>query len=274
MCGQPPRAERTRHPWNGGWRERWTHDGRSSCSSRRRSRPARSSACASRSPRRRAVGGAGRRSSDRSVAAARRRSAREPAPPSRASRSRRWRSGSRSQAWPSSVEGLPRRHRVGWSARWSCWRRFRQAAASARRRSVWCAYRRGMRRQGWWPTPRTPSAGGSRSPSRPARCSPSPSSRPTRGSWPVGTLPSGSTPPPGLPAGDLAGARADVFLATPGRRSDPTIVLTDVLVVAADRSDGSAVATLRLPAAAVATIIAAEGRGSLRLVVRSTPGAP
>ena len=38
-----------------------THDGRSSCSSRRRSRPARSSACASRSPRRRAVGGAGRR---------------------------------------------------------------------------------------------------------------------------------------------------------------------------------------------------------------------
>ena len=78
----------------------------------------------------------------------------------------------------------------------------------------------------------------------------------------------------GLPAGDLAGARADVFLATPGRRSDPTIVLTDVLVVAADRSDGSAVATLRLPAAAVATIIAAEGRGSLRLVIRSTPGAP
>ena len=78
----------------------------------------------------------------------------------------------------------------------------------------------------------------------------------------------------GLPAGDLAGARADVFLATPGRRSDPTIVLADVLVVAADRSDGSAVATLRLPAAAVATIIAAEGRGSLRLVVRSTPGAP
>ena len=78
----------------------------------------------------------------------------------------------------------------------------------------------------------------------------------------------------GLPAGDLAGAHADVFLATPGRGSAPTIVLTDVLVVAADRSDGTAVATLRLPAAAVATIIAAEGRGSLRLVVRSTPGAP
>ena len=33
-------------------------------------------------------------------------------------------------------------------------------------------------------------------PSRPARCSPSPSSRPTHGSRPVGTLPSGSTPPP------------------------------------------------------------------------------
>jgi Flp pilus assembly protein CpaB len=77
----------------------------------------------------------------------------------------------------------------------------------------------------------------------------------------------------GLPAGDLAGVRADVFLATPGRRSDPTIVLSDVFVVAADRSDGAAVATLRLPAAAVATIIAAEGRGSLRLVIRSMPGA-
>lgn len=77
----------------------------------------------------------------------------------------------------------------------------------------------------------------------------------------------------GLPAGDLAGASADVFLATPGRRSDPTIVLSDVLVVAADRSDGAAVATLRIPAAAVPTIIAAEGRGSLRLVIRSLPGA-
>jgi Flp pilus assembly protein CpaB len=78
----------------------------------------------------------------------------------------------------------------------------------------------------------------------------------------------------GLPAGDLAGAHADVFLAEPGRGSAPTIVLTNVLVVAAGRSDGAAVATLRLPAAAVAAIIAAEGRGSLRLVMRTASGAP
>lgn len=78
----------------------------------------------------------------------------------------------------------------------------------------------------------------------------------------------------GLPAGDLTGAHADVFLAPPGRGTAPTIVLLNVLVVAARRSDGAAVATLRLPAAAVAPIIAAEGRGSLRLVIRTTPGAP
>lgn len=76
----------------------------------------------------------------------------------------------------------------------------------------------------------------------------------------------------GLPAGHLAGAHADVVLATPGRGSEPTIVLANVLVVAAGRSDGAAVATLRLPPAAVGTLIAAEGRGSLRLVVRAGQG--
>jgi Flp pilus assembly protein CpaB len=76
----------------------------------------------------------------------------------------------------------------------------------------------------------------------------------------------------GLPAGDLAGAHADVVLAPPGRGRAPTIVLSNVLVVAARRSDGAAVATLRLPPAAVAPLIAAEGRGSLRLVVRVWPG--
>jgi Flp pilus assembly protein CpaB len=78
----------------------------------------------------------------------------------------------------------------------------------------------------------------------------------------------------GLPAGDLTGVHADLFLALPGRGTAPTIVLSNVLVVAARRSDGVAVATLRLPASAVAPIIAAEGRGSLRLVIRTAPGAP
>jgi len=47
-------------------------------------------------------------------------------------------------------------------------------------------------------------------------------------------------------------------------------VLADVLVVSARSTDGAAVATLRLPAAAVSGIVAAEGRGSLRLVVRAS----
>jgi pilus assembly protein CpaB len=73
----------------------------------------------------------------------------------------------------------------------------------------------------------------------------------------------------GLPAGVLAGAHADVLLVQPGRVSEPAVVLADVLVVSARSTDGAAVATLRLPAAAVSGIVAAEGRGSLRLVVRA-----
>jgi hypothetical protein len=76
----------------------------------------------------------------------------------------------------------------------------------------------------------------------------------------------------GLPAGRLAGARADVVLARPGRAASPAVVLSNVLVVAAGRSDGAAIATLRLPAAAVATVVSAEGQGLLRLVVRASPG--
>jgi len=76
----------------------------------------------------------------------------------------------------------------------------------------------------------------------------------------------------GLPAGNLAGVHADVVLAPPGRGSAPAVVLANVLVVAAGRTDGVAVATLRLPPAAVATLIAAEARGSLRLVVRAGQG--
>ena len=78
----------------------------------------------------------------------------------------------------------------------------------------------------------------------------------------------------GLPAGDLAGARADVLLVPPGRGAAPAVVLADVLVVAARSSDGAAVATLRLPAGAVGAVVAAEGRGSLRLIVRAPADAP
>jgi pilus assembly protein CpaB len=76
----------------------------------------------------------------------------------------------------------------------------------------------------------------------------------------------------GLPAGDLAGVFADVMLEPSGRGSTPTVVLANVLVVAAGRTDGVAVATLRLPPAAVGTVIAAEARGSLRLIVRAGQG--
>jgi Flp pilus assembly protein CpaB len=76
----------------------------------------------------------------------------------------------------------------------------------------------------------------------------------------------------GLPAGDLAGAHADVVLLLPGRGTAPSVVLSNALVVAAGRSDGTAVATLRLPPAAVGPVIAAEARGSLRLVVRVGQG--
>jgi hypothetical protein len=78
----------------------------------------------------------------------------------------------------------------------------------------------------------------------------------------------------GLPAGDLAGARADVLLVQPGRGTAPVVVLADVLVVSAQSSSGTAVATLRLPVAAVSQVVAAEGRGSLRLVVRASAGVP
>jgi Flp pilus assembly protein CpaB len=78
----------------------------------------------------------------------------------------------------------------------------------------------------------------------------------------------------GIPAGRLAGAHVDVVLVLPARRTDPAVVLSDVLVVAARNVDGAAVATLRLPAAAVGGVVAAEGRGSLRLVVRAPAAGP
>jgi Flp pilus assembly protein CpaB len=77
----------------------------------------------------------------------------------------------------------------------------------------------------------------------------------------------------GLPSAPLAGAHADVLLVRPGREA-PAVVLSDVLVVAARTTDGAAVATLRLAAADVSTIVAAEGCGSLRLAVRTAATAP
>jgi len=71
----------------------------------------------------------------------------------------------------------------------------------------------------------------------------------------------------GVPAGDLADVRGDVYLTTPGRRSRTRLVLANVLVVSARRDDSGSVATLLLPPAAVPDAITAEGEGSLRLVV-------
>ena len=71
----------------------------------------------------------------------------------------------------------------------------------------------------------------------------------------------------GIPAGDLAGVRGDVYLTPPGRGSRTRLVLANVFVVSARHDDSGSVATLLLPPAAVSDAIAAEGEGSLRLVV-------
>jgi Flp pilus assembly protein CpaB len=78
----------------------------------------------------------------------------------------------------------------------------------------------------------------------------------------------------GLPAGDLADVRGDVYLTPPGRGGRTRLVLANVLVLSARRDDTGSVATVVLPPAAVPGAIAAEGEGSLRLVVRSGTGAP
>ena len=72
----------------------------------------------------------------------------------------------------------------------------------------------------------------------------------------------------GVPAGDLADVRGDIYLTTPGRGGRTRLVLANVLVVSARSDDSGPVATLLLPPASVPDAIAAEGEGSLRLVVR------
>jgi Flp pilus assembly protein CpaB len=76
----------------------------------------------------------------------------------------------------------------------------------------------------------------------------------------------------GIPAGDLAGARADVYVTPPGRDPHSRLVLAGVVVLAAVRSDGGSVATLLLSRAAVPVAIAAESEGALRLVVHTVGG--
>jgi Flp pilus assembly protein CpaB len=76
----------------------------------------------------------------------------------------------------------------------------------------------------------------------------------------------------GVPAGDLAGGRADVYLIQSGRTPRIRRVLANVLVVSAGHSADGSVATLRLAPGLVARAISAEGAGQLRLVSVTSPG--
>ena len=72
----------------------------------------------------------------------------------------------------------------------------------------------------------------------------------------------------GLPAGDLAGTTADLYLVTPGRPPQIRLVIEAVRVVGSSAAEGVMVATLRVSSADVASLIAAESSGSLRLAGR------
>lgn len=77
----------------------------------------------------------------------------------------------------------------------------------------------------------------------------------------------------GIPAGALSGVRADLYATTLGPRGRTSAVLRNVLVVETTADDGEAVATLRVPERVVPALVAAEGRATLRLVVRTPEGA-
>jgi Flp pilus assembly protein CpaB len=70
----------------------------------------------------------------------------------------------------------------------------------------------------------------------------------------------------GLPAGPLAGMRADLYAVAPGN-GGVHLVLANALVVATSAQDGTATATLRVPDRLVRPLIQAESGASLRLVV-------
>jgi Flp pilus assembly protein CpaB len=78
----------------------------------------------------------------------------------------------------------------------------------------------------------------------------------------------------GIPGGALTDVHGDVYLTPPGRRAHTRLILADVLVLSARRDDSGSVATVVLPPSAVPDAIAAEGEGSLRLVVRGGESLP
>ncbi len=73
----------------------------------------------------------------------------------------------------------------------------------------------------------------------------------------------------GLPLDPLDGAAADLYVVEPEPHPLVRIVLQGAYVVASNRADGAATATVRVLPEQVALVIAAEAHGSLRLVARS-----
>ncbi len=80
-------------------------------------------------------------------------------------------------------------------------------------------------------------------------------------------------PDAGVPAGDLAGTRGDVLLTQAGRAPRTSLVLANVLVVAAAHTPTAAIVTLRLPPKLVLAAMRAETAGDLRLVAHAEGGA-
>jgi Flp pilus assembly protein CpaB len=76
----------------------------------------------------------------------------------------------------------------------------------------------------------------------------------------------------GVPAGDLAGLRADLVVVTAGAHPGARLALRDVRVVATASGAQGASATLLVPAPDVERAVLAEAAGSLRLVVHGTSG--
>ena len=75
----------------------------------------------------------------------------------------------------------------------------------------------------------------------------------------------------GLPLEPVSGGRADLYLIRAGRPR-VQLVIAGLQVVAARSQDGVSVATVRVRAADVAVLIAAEAAGGLRLVARGGGG--
>ena len=76
----------------------------------------------------------------------------------------------------------------------------------------------------------------------------------------------------GVPAGDLAGLRADLVVVSSGAHPSTRIALEDVRIVSTAAGAQGTSATLLVPAADVQRAVLAEAAGSLRLVVRGATG--